>query len=470
MPTNELHRSTTIHPVPAVLSVLPPERSVGPCDPSYDDARHGWNRLSEQRPVAVVSPISVEEVRQVVVAARRDGLRIAVHSTGHNNGPLGPLDDAVLVRTDLMRDVVVDPVAQRVRAAAGARWGDVVDAVAPHALSVLQGSSPTVGVIGYTTGGGIGWYARSLGLAAHSLVSAEVVLPTGDVVRSSSTERPDLLWALRGGGASNFGVVTSVELVAYPFDTTYAGVLAWEESAVEPVLATWATWATDGPPEVTTSFRIVAFPDLPDVPAPFRGRRMVLIDGAVNADDRTAQRVLAPLRDLRPVVDSFARVPTATLTGLHMDPTEPPPMSMSTETALLDELPPAAVDAFLEVAGAGSDLFIAEIRQLGGALSTPRPDHAAISHLPGRFAVFGALPSPDEEQSTGRPTTPVRLVEAIRQWASTGVYLNFVERRHDVADGFETAAWDRLRRIRTAYDPSDTMRAVHPIPLLDRRV
>ncbi len=455
-------------PALAALRALPASHVLIPGAAGYDAARRGWNAVHEQYPAAIVSPTSVDEVSRVVTAARRDGLRIALHTTGHNNGPLGPLADAVLVRTDLLRDVAVDPYARRVRAAGGARWGDVVRAVAQHGQSVLHGSSSGVGVVGYATGGGIGWYARAHGIAAHTITRAQVVLPDGEVVEASEGHNPELLWALRGGGGANFGIVTEIELATFPFDSAYAGLLAWDESRAHEVLQVWAEWATDAPSEVTTSFRILAFPDLDDVPADFRGRRMVVIDGAVLADDRRARRIIASLRNLHPEVDTFGRVPTAGLTQLHMDPDEPFPIPLVTASSLLDDLPVKAVEAFLDVAGDGSDLLIAEIRQLGGALSTPRPDHAALSHVPGRFAVFGAQLSPRATAEVPGPADgPARLVAAVAPWETGSSYLNFVEARTDVSRGFTDVAWDRLRRVRAMFDPSDAMRAVHPIPLPD---
>lgn len=90
------------------------------------------------------------------------------------------------------------------------------------------------------------------------------------------------------------------------------------------MLPAWVDWATRAPREVTTSFRLIAVPPLDAIPAPFRGRRLVMIDGAVLADDGVAQALLAPLRALHPEVDTFARTPTPALIRMHMDPEEPP--------------------------------------------------------------------------------------------------------------------------------------------------
>src|SRR4051794_18844793 len=131
-----------------------------PGDPGYDAARMPWNVAVDQRPAAVAYPTSAEDVSEVVLAAAKLGLRVAPQCTGHNAGPLGPLGDAVLLRTSALNGVEVDAERRIARVEAGALWQDVVEAGAVHGLAALHGSSPDVGVVGYSLGGGIGWYAR----------------------------------------------------------------------------------------------------------------------------------------------------------------------------------------------------------------------------------------------------------------------------------------------------------------------
>ena len=295
-----------------------------PGDSGYDAARMPWNVAVQQHPAAVAYPASAEEVVEVVRAATAAGLRVAAQGTGHNAGPLGALGDAVLVRTSAMRDVEVDAEARTARVGAGALWIDVVDAVAPYGLAALHGSSPDVGVVGYSLGGGMGWYARELGLATNNITAVEIVTAEGTLVRATAETEPDLFWAVRGGGG-NFGVVTALELRLFPIDTVYAGMLVWDRSEAEKVLRAWARWTATAPDSVTTSFRILQLPPFEEIPAPIRGRQIVVIDGAVNDEDCMAEKILAELRALEPEMDTFARVPSASIVRLHMDPEGPTP-------------------------------------------------------------------------------------------------------------------------------------------------
>jgi FAD/FMN-containing dehydrogenase len=169
-------------------------------DPEWDEARRAWNLAVDQRPRAVVYPEAVEDVVAVVELARSEGLRVAVQCTGHNAAPVGSLERAILLKTERMRQVEVDPVARTARCEAGVLWPEVGRAAAEHGLAPLAGTSPDVGVVGYTIGGGVSWVGRKHGLAANSVLAVELVTAEGGFVRADRDNESDLFWALRGGG------------------------------------------------------------------------------------------------------------------------------------------------------------------------------------------------------------------------------------------------------------------------------
>lgn len=434
-----------------------------PGDPGYDAARTPWNVAVDQRPLAVVYPASAAEVADVVRAAAAADLRVAVQGTGHNAGPLGDLSGSVLLRTSAMTAVTVDPVARTARAEAGTLWLDVVEAAAPHGLIPLHGSSPDVGVVGYSLGGGMGWYSRQLGLQSNSVTAIEVVTATGELVRTDADHDPELFWALRGGGG-NFGVVTAVEFTLYPIETAYAGMLVWDWQHAHAVLSRWTEWAATAPDSVTTSWRILQLPPIPEIPEPVRGRNLVVIDGAVLGPDEQAEAIIAPLRALAPEMDTFARVPAASLVRLHMDPEGPTPAVSA--TAVLGELDAEGVTAMVAAAGpgSGSPLLVAELRQLGGALSRPLPAAGVLSHVDGAFALFAVAVAPTPEMAAAGSAAGERLVEAMAPWATGGQYLNFAETRVDPRTGYPADSWDRLTALRSERDPRGLFHANHEVP------
>ncbi|MGE5720524.1 MAG: FAD-binding oxidoreductase, partial [Nocardioidaceae bacterium] len=314
-----------------------------PGDPLYDEARMPWNLQVDERPAAVAYPADPDEVTRIVRAAAASGLRVAPQGTGHGAPPLaGRLGDAVLLRTSAMTGLRVDAASRTARADAGVLWGDVIVRAAKVGLAARHMSSPSVGVVGSSLGGGVSWYARQHGLQCSAITAVELVLADGTFVRATDDQDPDLLWAARGGGGG-FGVVTSLEFDLLPVRTAYAGMLAWDWRHARRVLAAWGEWAEDAPESVTSVARLFQVPDVEWLPAQLRGRQLVMIDAVAQGDAVAGARVLAPLRALRPEIDTFEQVPAADIAHLQLDPQEP--TAVYANSVLVHGLPADAVDA-----------------------------------------------------------------------------------------------------------------------------
>ncbi|MFZ2014550.1 MAG: FAD-binding oxidoreductase, partial [Nocardioides sp.] len=398
---------------------LPADRVAFRGDATYDELRMPWNVAVDQRPAAVAVPRTAAEVSAVVRAAADAGLRVAPQSTGHNAGPLAArgLDDVVVVRASAMNRATSDAARGIVRVEGGATWEPAVNAAAADGRAVLHGSSPDVGVAGYSLGGGIGWYARTLGMAANSLTAVELVIGDGTLVRATAEENAALFWALRGGGG-NFGVVTALEFRSFPIETAYAGMLLWDVADAEPALREWAAWAPGAPDQISTSFRILRLPPMPDLPPFLQGRSVVVIDGAVLGSDDEGAEMLRGLRALRPELDTFGRAPAASLVRLHMDPEGPSPIV--SDSTMLGSLPDSGVDAFLEAVGPDADtqLLLAELRQLGGALGRPHEGGGVLSHLEGQYVAFGGAIAATPEMAEHGHADAMRYTEALAPWAT----------------------------------------------------
>lgn len=166
---------------------------VAPGDEGWDLARQAWNLAVDQRPAAVALPESADDVRAIVDFARRYGLKVAPQGTGHNAAALaGELGDTILLKTQRMRGVTIDPEARTAGAEAGVIWIEVMEAAAEHGLAALAGSSPDVGVVGYTLGGGLSWLARMHGIGANQVTAVELVTAGGRLVRADRDNEPDL--------------------------------------------------------------------------------------------------------------------------------------------------------------------------------------------------------------------------------------------------------------------------------------
>jgi FAD/FMN-containing dehydrogenase len=437
---------------------------IMPGDPGWDDARRAWNLAVDQHPAAVALPASPAEVADVIRFARDYGLRIAAQGTGHNAAPLGPLADTILVRTGAMRRVTVDPDARIARAQAGAVWLEVVEAAAEHGLAALAGSSPDVGVVGYTIGGGMSWLGRAYGLSANNVEAIEVVIADGRLVRADACHEADLFWALRGGGGS-FGVVTAIELRLFPVTEVYAGLLWWPAEAATEVLHAWRQLTQSGPPEeFTTSARLINVQPAPDFPAAPRGKSFVVIDVIHLGTAAEADRLLAPLRALRPVTDTIGTIPVKALSHLHMDPEHP--TAGTGDGLMLASLPAAAIDTIVRVAGpqAGTPLLAVELRHVGGEMKRARPANGALAAVDADYALFAVGPAPFPRAAAAVARSVTEVQSAVSPWAARQMYLNLAETRRRPSSFFSPEAYDRLRRIKAAVDPGNLIRSNHPIP------
>jgi len=435
-----------------------------PGDARFDDARRAWNLAVDQRPAAVVFPESAADVAAAVGYAAGRGLRIAAQGTGHNAGPLGPLADTVLLRTDKMRGIQIDPQTRTARVEAGVVWIDVVHAAATYGLAAMAGSSPDVGVVGYTLGGGVSFLGRKHGLAASHMLAADVVTADGTLVRADAGHQPDLFWALRGGGGS-FGVVTALEFRLFPVAEAYAGALWYPIQRGFEVLHAWGELTRgEVPDELTTVGRFVNLPPIPQIPEQIRGKSFVLVEAYHVGDPAQADELLAPLRALGPVNDTITTVPIPALSHLHMDPEQPVPGKG--DGMMVASLPGEAIDAFVEIAGAGAafPLTSVEVRHLGAELGRPRPENGALACLDADYMLFavGSVPVPE---LVGPVTAQVEAIKsALAPWAARQMYLNFAETQHPAAPFWTEHAYQRLRRIKATVDPGDLIRANHPIP------
>jgi hypothetical protein len=322
----------------------------------------------------------------VVELATRKGLRVAAQCTGHNAAPLGSLEETILLKTSHMRHVEIDPVARTARVEAGVLWAEVSKAAAEHWLAPLAGTSPDVGVVGYTLGGGVSWLGRMYGPASNSVVAVELVTADAGFVCADRDHEPELFWALRGGGGS-FGIVTALEFALFPVTEVYAGVLFWPIERAAEVLAAWREWVDTVPDEVTSVGRLLQFPPIPDVPEFLRGRSFVVVEATILADEALGSAIVRRLRELGPELDTFALIPPTSLTALHMDPEHPVPGAG--DGGMLSDLTAEAIDAVVETV-VGSPLLTFELRHLGGALAVAAPEHGALASLEGRFVYFGA--------------------------------------------------------------------------------
>lgn len=440
-------------------------RLATPDDADWDQARAGWNLVADQRPRAVAFVESGEDIAKTVRFAAENGLRVSGQGTGHGAVALGSLEDAILIKTERMRGIEVDPGAGTARVEAGVLSVELAEAAQQHGLSALPGSSPDVGVVGYHLGGGLSWFGRRYGFACNRVRAIELVSADGEPRTVDGDNDPDLFWALRGGGG-DYAVVTALHLDLVPIANAYAGALIFPAEVGADAVISWRFWAAGAGENVTSVVRFLRPPDLPDVPEPLRNTPLLTIDGACIGTREEGEAAFAPLLEIgEPIMNTFDQVPPAALCRIHMDPEQPVPGLG--HHRVLRELPDEAIDVFTAMAGvdSGTPLLLTEIRQMGGALARPAENGGALSHLEAGFVMLGV----------GLPMTPElgeaidshldRLHEAMAPWAGGGGYFNFAERACDADAILPPEVCARLAEVKRRWDPDRRIVGSHAVSL-----
>jgi FAD/FMN-containing dehydrogenase len=319
-------------------------------DECWDASRQTFNLTHDQRPAALVRVANPDDVAETVRYAAQRGLRVAPQGTGHNAGPIQGLEDAILLRTDSLDQVEIDVAARRARVGAGVRWAAVVDRISDAGLAALHGSSRTVGVTGYSLGGGLGWLGRKHGLQANAITAIELVTADGELRRIDHDNEADLFWAVRGGGG-NYGIVTALEFDLFETPEIYAGALFYPYERASEVAHAWHEWVSAGlPEEMTTWLKLMQFPPLEELPEMLRGKSFTIVQTAYLGNERDGAELVRPLTDLGPDMNTFAPVEPGALSHLAMDPEDPVPYVFSGR--LLSDVSDAGIDTLLETAAA----------------------------------------------------------------------------------------------------------------------
>ncbi|WP_326571666.1 FAD-binding oxidoreductase [Actinacidiphila glaucinigra] len=440
--------------------------ALAPGDEGYAGECAGANLAVAHRPQVVVGAATEGDVQTAVRFAREHALPMGVLATGH--GPSLPVDEGVLITTRRLDRVRVDAGARAAHVGAGALWGPVVHAAAREGLAPLVGSSPSVGVVGYTLGGGLSIsMARAHGWAADHVQAMDVVTADGELRRAAPRDEPDLYWALLGG-KSNFGVVTTMAFTLFPVTRLYAGNLYYAAEHAGQVLRAYRDFTASAPDEVTSSFALMRMPDAPFLPAFMRGTLTVNVRVSCVAPPAEGARLVAPLRYAAPLLaDTVTEMPYADCLGIVPEGGEP--WAAVEHFALLDDLTPQAVEAVLDTVGpdAATRIDIVDIRHLGGALAAPPLAPNAVGNRDAGFAVLTlTFTAPGEAALSAASGT--ELTERIaprpgdRRHPTFLSHADAVEERTPAAYSPET--YRRLRAVKARYDPDNVFRFNHNIP------
>ncbi len=427
-----------------------------PGDADYDALVSPWNLAIPVRPAAVLAATTAQDVVEAVRFAARHGLVVTPQATGH--GAIEALVGELLVTTKGLDECVVHPEGWA-RVGAGVKWIRVVEAAAPYGLAPLSGSITDVGIVGYTTGGGLGPMARTYGLAADKVRAFEVVTGDGVLRRVTPTEHPDLFFALRGGKGA-LGIVTAVEFDLVHQPTFYGGSLWFDGADAATVIGRWRAWCADLPELGTTSFALFQLPAMPGVPPQLAGRLTLSVRYVWTGDSAEGERWFAAMRSAAPVLlDDVAEKPYPAIDSVHTDPLDPLPASEA--AAVLTDFPAEAASTLLAVAGAGSGSaqILVEVRQMGGATARAGEHPSAFCSRGAAFALLlVGVPGVPGVVEHGRA-----LLAAMAPWVGGHRMPNFTFEAEQLVDAYDEFTLARLRAAIRTYDPQGVMAIGHAL-------
>ena len=412
-----------------------------PGDDGYDAARTIQATTGE--PAVVVRPDTAADVAAAIAYAKSEQLVLSVKSGGHsasgsstNNGGL-VIDLGSLAHVDVLDGGLV-------RIGGGAVWGNIANALAPHNLALTSGDTTSVGVGGLTLGGGIGWMVREHGLAVDSLVAAEVVTASGDILTVNDAENTDLFWAIRGGGG-NFGVVTSFTFQAHVLSGVFFGTVNVGLDHLRSALEGWRDVMRSAPEQLNSTFLIMPAMG-PEMPA---GAQIVTL--FAGDDEEQANAAVAPLLAIGGVRDhSLERVAYA---DVLEEPRHPEGMKFVSNNGFTPDLSDDAIDALVGMYDSLGGVLM--IRSLNGVLNRVPADATAFAYRNSDTLVISVAFMPED--------TPDEVIAGLSEkWQTfapytSGMYGNFSEplRENALQSIYPRATMERLERIKFTYDPSN---------------
>lgn len=433
---------------------------VTPDDPGYDDARQTWNGEIDRRPAVVAYCATTEDVATAVSFARGASLEISVRSGGaHHAAGLGVGDAGIVIDLSRLNGVVVDPSGRRATVGGGALQRDIDAATQAHGLAVPLGEIGHTGVGGIATGGGMGWLTRQHGLTCDNLLSAQVVLADGSIVRAGSDENADLFWAIRGGGG-NFGVVTSFEFALHEVGPQVdVGMLFYGMDRAADVLRLAREVIPDLPPDV--SFEVVAMfaPPAPFVPEEHHFRLVLTLAAVGFGAEADHRQVLERLRrELPPLFEMVSPMPFSALQQMF-DEAYSWGTHCYSKALYLEGFTDGAIEVIVErVAGMVSPMSAVFFYVLSGAYTLPDDETTAFSGgRTSRMCVFILGMTPSADGLAGERAWTRGFYEALTPHAlGKGAYVNEImpDDVHRVPASYGPK-YARLARIKAEYDPDN---------------
>jgi FAD/FMN-containing dehydrogenase len=429
-----------------------------PGDPRYDTSRAVFNAMIDRHPALIARCSTTADVSAAVRFARDTGLAVAVRGGGHSVVGHGVCEGGIVIDLGDLKSIEVDAAGKTARAGGGVLWGEFDAATQEHGLHTPGGRVTSTGIGGFTTGGGYGWTSSKYGLACDNLLSAEIVLADGTVVRASEDQHADLFWAVRGGGG-NFGVVTEFEFQLHELGPlVLAGLALWPLERAPEVMRAWRDYADAAPDEISTACVVVTAPPEDFVPEHLKGKPALGIAVLYVGNPEEGIGAVQPLKNLRPDLDHIGPMPYTAFQAA-LDPTAPPGWRSYWRGEYLHGLEDDAIDTFLRYGAAlleaAAPLSQGVIFRIGQHINAVLEGSTAFSQRDANYLFHPIVVWKHADDDERMLAAGRAFAGAMRPFADGSPYLNFTPEADRVRDAYTGGTYAQLVALKDKYDPDN---------------
>jgi FAD/FMN-containing dehydrogenase len=428
---------------------------IYPFDQGYDVYRQNLNKRFNIFPLAIVLAETVNDVAQAVRWCRKHGIQISTRSGGHSYEGFS-LSKGVVIDVSKMTDVQIDPSKQTARVQAGIQLAPLYQALWEHSLTISAGSCPSVGIAGFTLGGGFGLLSRKWGLAADNLIELEMVNAAGELLTINQNHHPDLYWACRGGGGGNFGIVTALTFNLHKVYSVVLYEMRWSWEQAPKVIETWQKWAPDVADELTCELSIEA------------KTNPIFSNGQFLGTEEELRQLLEPLSRLgAPKIKMWT---TSFIEAVHyFEGGKGPPFWKAKSDYVLEPLSSQGIQTILQHMALINDTHtISRIQfdNYGGAINRVAKGATAFAHRRGTlYSIQYIVSWNSKSQSVDKLAWLRRFYSDMRPYVSGFAYVNYCDLDlENWQHAYYGSNFSRLTQVKAKYDPKNVFRHAQSIP------
>lgn len=433
---------------------------LAPNSQKFEQARSIWNGMIDISPGLIVQVSGEQDVVNAVNFARKHAILLAIKSGGHNIAGKALVDGGLVIDFSKLTTVMVDEKQQTAKVLPGATLADVDKATQQYGLLVPTGINSTTGIAGLTLGGGFGWTTRKFGLTIDSLRSAKLVTASGELLEISATQHEDLFWGIRGG-SSNFGVVTELEFNLHKAGPeVLAGMVIHPFSEIEDVLDQYQKALNNSPDELTCWAVVRKAPPLPFLPEKWHGKEVVILAMCFTGDIADGQNATQEIRNIgKPIVEAIGPMPFVDWQAAF-DPLLTEGARNYWKSLDMTEINSYSVteikQAVLTLPSDECEIFIAYV---GGAMTHIARQDTPWHNRKAHFTINVHTRWQDSKDDELCQQWARKLYDSLSEHSMDSVYVNFIPAgdNDSIRDAYGLN-FDRLKRIKQQYDPTNLFR------------